>query len=236
MSKDSTKQSIVPDYRVPQAREFAREKHKEQKRKYTGEPYFNHLDEVALLMRTFGVGEEAEILAYLHDTVEDTATTHKDLVDLFGVDIAMGVRALTNAKHGGNRKARKAMDRTRLAMASPVVQTVKCGDLISNARDIVPHDPDFAVVFLDEMDDLVKVLTQAHPGLRQFAHMVCQTEQLYLFLNKVKKDKQEKENVSHPAAQAANDTDTNAVPQAGGTAEGDAHRSGDGQIIVDAKA
>lgn len=217
------------------ARDFAQAKHSEQKRKYTGEPYFVHLEEVALLARTFGLGEEAEAIAYLHDTVEDTNTTHKELVDTFGVRVAMGVRALTNAKDIGNRKTRKAADRVRLSTADPTVQSVKCADLISNARDIGRYDPDFAVVFLDEMDELIKVLTQAHPGLRQFAHMICQTEQLYVFLNKAKK---ERKNVSHPAPQAANDTDTdtNAVPQTGGTAESDTHRSGDGQIIVDAKA
>lgn len=216
-----------------QARDFARKKHVDQKRKYNGEPYFNHLEEVALLTRTFGLGEEAEVLAYLHDTVEDTATTHKELVDTFGVQIALGVRALTNAKDIGNRKMRKAADRTRLSMSSPVVQSVKCADMISNARDIVPHDPNFAVVFLDEMDELIKVLTQAHSGIRQFAHMTCQVEQLYLFLNKAKQENKEKENVSHAATQAANDTvtDANPVPQASGTTESDAYRSGDGQII-----
>ena len=54
---------------------FCRWKHRNQKRKYTGEPYYNHCYEVAsILMR---VTTEDEIIAagYLHDTVEDTDTT-----------------------------------------------------------------------------------------------------------------------------------------------------------------
>jgi (p)ppGpp synthase/HD superfamily hydrolase len=196
-----------------QAREFARAKHAEQKRKYTGEPYFVHLEEVAELVRTFGVGEEAEVLAYLHDTVEDTATTHAELVEKFGVQIALGVRALTNTpKDTGNRKTRKEIDRRRLADAPAVVQSVKCADMISNARDLVHNDPKFAVVFLDEMDDLVKVLRQAHSGLHQFAHMVGQVEQLYLFLNDAKKDKEAKD-VPHTSTQTNLVADS--VPQAG---------------------
>lgn len=194
-----------------QAKEFAREKHKEQKRKYNGEPYFNHLEEVAEITRAFNLGEEAEVLAYLHDTVEDTNTTHKELVDKFGVQIALGVRALTNVHDLtlGNRAERKAMDRVRLGASTAVVQSVKCADMISNARNIVKHDPDFAIVFLDEMDELVKVLRQAHNGLHDFANMVCQVEQLYLYLNKVKKDKLEKENVANDS----NPIDNNTVSQ-----------------------
>lgn len=178
-----------------QAKEFARAKHEGQKRKYNGEAYFNHLEEVAEIARTFVLGEEAEVLAYLHDTVEDTNTTHAELVEKFGVQIALGVRALSNEKSIANRKTRKAADRVRLADARDVVQSVKCADMISNARDIGMNDPNFAIVFLDEMDELIKVLRLAHKGLHEFANMVCQVEQLYLYLNKVKKDKLEKENV-----------------------------------------
>jgi Guanosine polyphosphate pyrophosphohydrolases/synthetases len=198
-----------------QARQFAREKHKEQKRKYTGEPYFAHLEEVAQLVRTFDMGEEAEVLAYLHDTVEDTNTTHAELVEKFGLQIAMGVRALTNDVDIslGNRKARKEMDRTRLSQTTAVVQSVKCADLISNARDIAVHDPKFAVVYLDEMDELLKVLRQAQAGIKDFANMVCQVEQLYLFLNKVKQDKQEKEDAEqNDGAVSDGQTATNAGP------------------------
>jgi hypothetical protein len=197
-----------------QAAEFARKKHDGQVRKYTGEPYYNHLEEVAELVRTFGLGEEAEVLAYLHDTVEDTNTTHSELVEKFGVQIALGVRALTNNNLDvGNRKTRKAMDRSRLAMSAAVVQSVKCCDLISNCRDIVVHDPNFGIVFLDEMDELLKVLTQAQKVVHNVAHMACQTEQLYAYLNRVKKDKQEKVDVPHTSPQ----TD-NPVPEASGAA------------------
>lgn len=189
-----------------QASAFAREKHKEQKRKYTGEPYFNHLEEVAELTRVFGLGLVAEVVAYLHDTVEDTNTTHAELVEKFGVEIAMGVRALTKPPlDAGNRKVRKEMDRVRLSQAPAVIQSIKCCDLISNCRDIIPYDPDFALVFLDEMDELLKALHLANKDVHSMAYMMNQTFQLVAFLDKVKKDKT---NVPHTGTQTDSQPDT----------------------------
>ncbi|MCC8952850.1 hypothetical protein H8B02_05035 [Bradyrhizobium sp. Pear77] len=45
---------------IEMAREFAREKHALQKRNYTGEPYFVHLEEVAGIVERTGLSENRD--------------------------------------------------------------------------------------------------------------------------------------------------------------------------------
>jgi (p)ppGpp synthase/HD superfamily hydrolase len=63
---------------VDRARKFAERAHREQVRKYTGEPYFVHLDEVAKLCARFGCNKRTVAAAYLHDTIEDQPVTYED--------------------------------------------------------------------------------------------------------------------------------------------------------------
>ena len=147
---------------------FAREAHKDQRRKYTDEPYFLHLAEVAGIVATVadGTGCRGEMVAisWLHDTREDCGVTHADLAICFGPMVAHGVMLLSDLETG-NRAERKAAARARLALAPGWLQTIKVADVISNTSSIVRHDPKFAVVYLDEVRKLLDVLTEADPRL-----------------------------------------------------------------------
>jgi len=150
---------------------FARETHKDQRRKYTDEPYFLHLAEVAGIVATVApVGMTGLMLAtsYLHDSREDQGLTHGDLSNRFGVNVAYGVTMLSDLEPG-NRAERKAAARARLALARGWVQTIKVADVISNTSSIVRYDPKFAVVYLDEVRKLLDVLTEADTRLLAMA-------------------------------------------------------------------
>lgn len=167
---------------------FAREAHANQVRKYTGNPYFDHLAEVAGLVSTVamhGYGDTGPVMlavAYLHDFIEDVnpATGYESLLYKFGPMTAYGVSLLSDlepkwdeaTQTGMNRAQRKAATCQRLAKAPGWVQTIKCADLISNTSSIVMHDPKFAVTYLAEKRDLLAVMTRAHSGLRALA-MEC---------------------------------------------------------------
>lgn len=163
------------------AMEFARRVHADQKRKYTGAPYADHLAEVAGIVTSvagevtqdtyFDPAELAEIMiavAWLHDCVEDQGVSRQEILDRFGVMVMLGVMALSDME-AGNRAERKAASRVRLAGAPGWVQTIKCADLISNTSSIVLHDPKFAVTYLEEKRLLLDVLTQADPRLAAIA-------------------------------------------------------------------
>lgn len=150
------------------AMEFAREVHKDQKRKYTGNPYVDHLAEVAGIVATVTRTDFDIAVAWLHDCVEDQGITHDYLCRVFSPYIAKGVLLLSDLEVG-NRAERKAASRARLAAAPSWAQTIKCADLISNTSSIVQHDPKFAVVYLEEKRLLLDVLTKADPRLLTIA-------------------------------------------------------------------
>ena len=84
-----------------QALDFAARKHRDQRRKgAAAEPYINHLAEVALLVAeaTRGRDRLAVLGALLHDTIEDTTTTTKELETKFGAKVAALVAEVTDDK------------------------------------------------------------------------------------------------------------------------------------------
>jgi len=146
---------------------FATMAHKDQRRKYTNEPYILHSIEVAEIVATVDHTEEMLIAAVLHDVVEDTSFTSEDIHAEFGPVVGKLVDELTDISKptDGNRAVRKAIDRDHLAKASRAAQTIKVADLISNTSSIVEHDPKFAKVYLKEKADLLDVLVLADKKL-----------------------------------------------------------------------
>lgn len=153
---------------VLRATHFARWKHAGQVRRYTGEPYADHVVAVAEAVANTGASPEVVAAALLHDTLEDTETTAAELVEAFGYRIADLVVELTDQftdLRYGNRAARKGKERDRLAKVSAEAQTIKVADLIDNTGTIAAHDPRFAKVYLEEKRALLEVLTRADVGL-----------------------------------------------------------------------
>lgn len=161
---------------IERARRYATEAHAriDQRRKYSNQPYDAHLRRVALLVKEVSDDDDEEVVAaaWLHDTVEDTPATFRDIEQEFGAAIAQLVAELTDVSKpsDGNRAVRKAIDRDHLAGASARAKTVKLADLIDNCRDICSHDPKFARIFLGEMEALLRVLTAGNAVLLERAH------------------------------------------------------------------
>ena len=85
---------------VEKAWEFATQKHKGQVRD-DGSPYITHPVRVAELTRKYKNSKNASMIyisALLHDTLEDTYTSYKELRDNFGNDVASLVMELSTAK------------------------------------------------------------------------------------------------------------------------------------------
>jgi (p)ppGpp synthase/HD superfamily hydrolase len=156
---------------IQEAAEFAKAKHASQKRKYTGEPYTNHLQEVANILHDHDMPPTVIAAGWLHDALEDTETTKEELKEKFGPMVAGFVEEVTDVSkpEDGNRAVRKAKDRDHLAQSSPAGAAIKLADLVSNTRNIVQHDPDFAVVYLREKVDLLTVLGHGPESLYKLA-------------------------------------------------------------------
>jgi len=125
------------------AARFAAEKHAQQRRKgENGEPYFNHLLEVADLIAASTPELDVELMmaAFLHDTVEDTGVTLQELEQRFGKDVAALVAEVTDDK-SLPKEIRKQLQVEHTPDKSPRAQTLKLADKISNLRAIISSPP-----------------------------------------------------------------------------------------------
>jgi (p)ppGpp synthase/HD superfamily hydrolase len=129
--------------RILSAARFAAEKHAQQKRKgATGEPYFNHLLEVAELVAAGSDDLDVELVmaAFLHDTVEDTGVALSELEEVFGKEVAAVVAEVTDDK-SLPKEIRKQLQVENAYKKSERAQTLKLADKISNLRAIVASPP-----------------------------------------------------------------------------------------------
>lgn len=148
------------------AKSIAQKYHADQVRKYTGEPYMNHLENVANTVTDYYEDEDILAAAILHDILEDTTMKSENLKLLISKNVFDMVVQLTDVDLSvGNRALRKSLDRNRLEHADARVQTIKVADLIDNTSSIVEHDPKFARVYLGEKRLLLDVLKKAPHSL-----------------------------------------------------------------------
>ena len=128
-----------------------------QLRKYTKEPYFNHVDRVARKVASVTKDPEIIAAAYLHDVLEDVFPvssffSHELIKDLCGERVLNLVLQLTDVskKSDGKREERKRIDREHLKSSSNEAKLIKLCDLIDNSNDIKHNDPGFYKVFKKE--------------------------------------------------------------------------------------
>lgn len=114
---------------VEKARKLSYKLHYGQKDK-AGKPYYLHPFAVAEMVES----DKEKIVAYLHDTVEDTEYTEFDLYIEWGTEIGDAVMAMTH------RMGEKYHDYIMRVKETPLARTVKLADLEHN-MDIsrIPH-------------------------------------------------------------------------------------------------
>ncbi len=129
----------IQHQQVVSARKFARDVHKDEflvTVQGDHRPKMEHLQEVADLVWASG-GSETEIAAaWLHDSVEDTPTTIKDIEEKFGKEIADIVDGLTDPVNFASLPTdeRKRLQAERVRNKSVNVKRVKLADQTSNVR------------------------------------------------------------------------------------------------------
>lgn len=146
------------DNRLAKAKNFAVNAHESinQKRKYSGEPYYVHCERVVKILSEVTTDEEILAAAWMHDILEDVAPINPDYSEckirqIFGDRVCNMVVELTDTPlNYGNRVIRKARDRERLKAALDETKTIKLADLIDNLIDIQNNDPGFAIIFAKE--------------------------------------------------------------------------------------
>ena len=171
--------SSLEDPLVVRSRAFAAAAHGalDHRRKYTSEPYIEHLESVARMVAEVSGTPEMIAAALLHDIVEDTPVTAEQIEMEFGAAVAELVRQLTDVSRpeDGNRAHRKALDRDHLGEGSAEAKRIKLADLIDNAISIEKHDPRFAKVYMREKQLLLEVLADGDARLLSRAKAIVET-------------------------------------------------------------
>lgn len=159
--------------------EFVQDRHKDQVRKYTGEPYTNHLWEVAEIVYPYIEDDTMVPVALMHDILEDTDTSTGDILVMLkdagydyetSKDIIKGVLALTDvytseARPDLNRKGRKELECERLSLIKSKWQSIKYCDIVSNTSTITRYDRDFAKIYLDEKENILDKMDSGNKKL-----------------------------------------------------------------------
>jgi guanosine-3',5'-bis(diphosphate) 3'-pyrophosphohydrolase len=164
------------------ATRFAAWKHRDQRRKgQRAEPYINHPLELAhVLWFEGGVRDEATLAAaLLHDTLEDTQTSLRELQGEFGEEIAAIVLEVTD-EPSLDWRVRKKLQVTRAKLASPRARLVKLADKICNLRSMISSPPQRWSIerrraYFDWAREVVEQLRGTNPLLEErFDHVYRQ--------------------------------------------------------------
>jgi guanosine-3',5'-bis(diphosphate) 3'-pyrophosphohydrolase len=158
---------------LAKAAHFAADKHRDQRRKdVKATPYINHPLSLAHILTGEGDVTDPVVIcaALLHDTIEDTQTSHGELVSVFGKDIADVVLEVTDDKTLG-KQARKDAQIAHAPHLSKRAKLVKLADKISNCRDVSsspPHDwsSQRRREYFEWASAVVDAMGDVHPGLQ----------------------------------------------------------------------
>lgn len=115
-------------------RAFAITAHGDQR--YGDRPYEEHLSAVVEVLEKFGFADDYVAAGWLHDVVEDTATTEAHIEAAFGERVAKLVSAVSG---GGDRATHVASIYEKIA-AYPDAAVVKLADRIANIEACEPGD------------------------------------------------------------------------------------------------
>lgn len=141
--------------RIHSAYLFAKEAHKEQRRK-SGEPYIMHPLAVArIVAEELGLGSNPIIAAFLHDVAEDTEYTIEDIKERFGEDVAFLVNVITKRKKK-HYEASKQIDNYKQMLDSLQYDIrallIKLADRLHNMRTLSSMRPDKQMKIAGETD------------------------------------------------------------------------------------
>ncbi len=163
----------LPDILIPyfEALAFAAEQHKYQRRGgYDPLPYINHLIKVSTAIIEIGKEENSDIIlaSILHDVIEDSEITNKDLKEHFGATVADIVTELTDDMTIPYED-RKALQIARAPQLSIAARKIRIADKASNIRDIFTYPLDWTeekkIAYLENSVAVVDQIRGTHEAL-----------------------------------------------------------------------
>ena len=137
---------MADDHKLLLAFEYAKEKHKGQKR-IGGDDYITHPAAVCEIVKTQGFDERYQIAALFHDLLEDTDATEEEILMHGNHEILEAVKLLTKEKGYIMSEYISAIKQNSIAFA------VKTADRLHNLQCAVVADEDFKRKYILETVD-----------------------------------------------------------------------------------
>ena len=138
---------------------FAEKAHSGVTRKFSGDPYFEHVRKVFKLVKKVDTRETLGAAALLHDTLEDCPqVTYEILIENFGKEVADIVKELTSKEDliDVMGKAEYLLD--KMATMSDDALTVKLCDRLQNLSDHFSASDKFRKKYYEETKYIVDSL------------------------------------------------------------------------------
>ena len=163
---------------------YASEGHRNQKRK-SGESYITHPLQVAHYLASLNLDIETIIAAFLHDLVEDTEITYKDIKKKFGIevaDIVDGVTKIDKINYNSTEEAKAdAIRKMVIAMSKDIrVLILKLADRLHNIETI-EYQPDWKQEKIASETLYVYAPLAHRLGLQSIKHILEDTSFKILF-------------------------------------------------------
>lgn len=134
--KNRTKEDVEL---IKKAFDFAKKIHGNQKR-YSDEPYFNHVFETAKNLAQIGMGSVTISAGLLHDILEDGEVAPEELEKKFGKEILFlveGVTKLGKIRYRGAKRHNESLRKLFVAMSKDIrVLIIKLSDRLHNMKTL----------------------------------------------------------------------------------------------------
>jgi len=152
------------------ALEYAKRQHEGQKRD-EGTPYFSHIEGVVeILQKEFGIEDEETLtVAALHDTIEDTSTTFKDIENMFGTKIAICTDLLTKKKDLSKEEYFKNIFEN---CEYNIVPKVKLADRIHNMR---------CLIYTNKIEKVIRKIEETKENI-----LIYENEENAIYMQKIR--------------------------------------------------
>lgn len=124
---------------IERAYNFAEKAHEGHKR-YSGEPYMTHVASVGFKLAAMGMQPQTIAAGLLHDTVEDTEVSTKDIQEQFGDEILFlvdGVTKLSSVRYHGTDRHNESLRKLFVATSQDIrVLIIKLADRLHNLETL----------------------------------------------------------------------------------------------------
>ncbi len=131
---------------IEEVEKYVKEKHKNQKRK-NGTPYYIHPFCVRDILKQKGYDENHQLVALLHDILEDTDGTKEEILKLTNNDVLNAVLLLTKEKNYNNLEYISRIKKNSLAL------NVKLADRLHNIVECIYTDLKFKNKYIKETEE-----------------------------------------------------------------------------------